>query len=129
MKKWMNKRRREYFLKASMKADQFYFIYFIGAVLTLPFFIGLLVTQLGIAPSLIPIEASHLDKWLSSMAVIAFLYFYSNEFSVALHTKKVIYCYDEEGTPHLKRSIYRVLLGVHIASIFITPCLISLLPE
>lgn len=127
MKGWLNKRKRDYFRKSSMSVNDFIFVYFIIAIVVIPFLIGSFTTMAGITPHLVVHEINNSEKMFYLLITTISLYFFANEFSVSIRTKRVIYCYDTEGTPYLKRSIFRTLVLIHVAAIIAIPTLISLI--
>ncbi|MAW98094.1 MAG: hypothetical protein CMN72_00290 [Sphingomonas sp.] len=110
-----------------MKLDEFILVYIVGAIFVVPFLIGVFLTRTGIIPDLFTFRTETDEHFLISFIGPIILYFFANELSVSLNTKRVIYYYDSEGTPYLKRSIYRTLLFIHIVAVFLIPYLFQLL--
>mgnify|MGYP001166285094 FL=1 len=124
MLNFIAKKKRESHKNKQIKLDRFLFLYFAGGLATAPIVYNILMYQVGIintwgdGAGLINIPSR--DMWWATVGLLLFWYYRASLLSVSLSTRSVIYCYDNNGTPTLRRIFKYPLIFLHILVVAIS---------
>ncbi len=95
------------------------FIFLVGGCFAVPGMYASLLYELGAIQNWGAHRIPSFGLWYFPM--ILYAEYLGILFLTKIRTKKVIYCYDEKGTPHLRRSIMYPMVSIHFLAIIVVP--------
>ncbi|OUV23549.1 MAG: hypothetical protein CBC55_00745 [Gammaproteobacteria bacterium TMED95] len=113
------KKRQAHFCGEIINLDFYIFIFLAGGCVGIPGFYAALLYELGVIKYWGPNRAPSFGLWY--FPAILYAEYLGVIFLTKIRTKKVIYCYDEKGTPHLRGGIKYPMVSIHILAIIVFP--------
>lgn len=116
---FIDRKKREAHTGEVLSLELYIFIFIACGCFAVPGMYASLLYELGIIKSWGSHRIPSFGLWY--FPLILYVEYLGILFLTKIRTKKVIYCYDEHGTPNLKRSIKYAMVSIHILAIILIP--------